>query len=421
MESFQHRGIWWLPGDESPKLVGTLSFDPGKGGRLELSELITDHSHPPIINFSRKYDVIYGVAAGAQVTLKSCHVSSEHNPVPDLRVYELVVSYIHMNHQFADAEELIVEESSLSYSQITFGLTHLHEWMGQQLFNEENGAFAFDYFTPIEAELTDSGDKIIFCFANRRERTSTTRTLRSEARIVVRPKDKLHFDDYFLSIYLHLPNLLTLAAGKPNFPFNIQGKTADGKMVTDIFYQLPGFTEQRKNTYNHDMLFTFDDIKDDLAKYLSNWMKKAADLWPVYVQFSKAYLQNDNDTETKFMNMAQALEAYYRYLKGDKKTKLEDMLLHVCNEVKAHYFGVVEQLLGDVEGFCKKAALGRHNLSHHPTKRIPNAADWRERPVYVRKMLFLLRLCLLIELELPPATVKPRIYSNDDFNYLIKT
>jgi len=172
------------------------------------------------------------------------------------------------------------------------------------------------------------------------------------------------------------------------------------------------------------MLFTFEDVEADLSTYLSNWISKSEELWPVYDLYFKPYYQRCLDQETQFLFLTQALEAYHsRALRGNKTPSLEDRLETICSILAQDYRDIIEELLSNSNSisFAKKVAKTRHNLTHHPKKRIPGAISSNfELPEYTWRMQMLLRLCFLVEMKLPPDEIKRLMKSSNEYRELIE-
>ena len=119
MESFEYKGLWWLPEHSDFTFVGTLTFDPVNGGMLELTEELIDLSRPAKIEDLTEYEFIYGNIGGAPVTLCSGYVRSIRGFITGCNTIEISVGSIHINHYFSNATELVAEEPSLTYSQLS--------------------------------------------------------------------------------------------------------------------------------------------------------------------------------------------------------------------------------------------------------------------------------------------------------------
>ena len=234
--------------------------------------------------------------------------------------------------------------------------------------------------------------------------------------------------------------MLTLATGEPNFPFKIQAKTNDGNFATDIFYKTPGYVDNPKSIRQRDMLFSLDDLGDEIAVCLAAWMKKHSWLWlstDLYIQ--TVYNPTLRPT-TKFLLLAQALESYHsnsrhedKYITSAEyktvakalkcaipdfleepllsnltaritsanKYSLESRLIDICDILSDYSAGPIFDAVGDKVKFATAVKKARNQLTHHPVKEFDNFAELLQSGLKLtNSMEVLLRLCLLAELEL---------------------
>ena len=170
------------------------------------------------------------------------------------------------------------------------------------------------------------------------------------------------------------------------------------------------------------MLFSFKDVEENLSTYLPNWINKSEEFWVVYDLYFKLYYQRCLDLNTRCLFLIQALEAYHhRMTHNDKRCKLEVRLESICNKLSQDYSEIIKKLLGNSGIFAKKAALTRHNLSHHPRKQSPGGISSSiELFDYIQKMQFLLRICFLVEMEFPPDEIKRLMSANSEYKFLIE-
>ena len=441
MESFERKGLWWLPEDRDFTFVGTLTFDPVSGGELELTEKLIDLSKPAKIERFRDYDSIYGNINGAPVTLRECSVRSISGFITGFNTIKISVGSIHVNHYFSNATEIVAEEASLKYSQLSISYSHLNEWVGQVGFERENDSIRTRRFKPIEVEIADMNDKLTFWYVNNQNRTSSELLLKNQARITVERRDHNHIENYRWYTDFHLVNFLSVATGKPNFPFKVQGKTTDGNFVTDIYFSTAGYDENTKAIRQNKMLFTLDDIKDDLAAYLSTWFQKCEWLWQPTDLYIQTLCDNSLRPQTKFLLLAQALEAYHsnspyddKYMsskefkpiatclkglipdsiKGPFRSSLESRidtahvfslksrLIDICDRVSEHHNWIIEQLVGNRLKFASEVTKARNQLTHHENLKTTKLGSVLSAGLkHTTAMEILFQFCILIELDLP--------------------
>jgi len=85
-----------------------------------------------------------------------------------------------------------------------------------------------------------------------------------------------------------------------------------------IFYQQPELPAKIRSLHSLDILFTLDDVHEQLEAYIVNWVNKADRLEPVYdLYFSVLYSQHMY-LHSVFLSLAQAIETYHRRTIGGK-------------------------------------------------------------------------------------------------------
>ena len=452
MESFEYKGLWWFPDDDDFTFVGTLAFDPVNGGVLELTEKLVDLSKPAKIEDFTEYDFIYGNIGGAPVTLRSCYVRSIRGFITGFNTIVISVDSIHINHYFSNTTETVLEEAALTYSQLYISYTHLNEWMGHVGFERDNGSISIERFEPIEAEIADRNDKLTFWYLNNQNRTSSELSLKNLGRITLERRDHSHIQNYRWYTDFHLVNLLSVATGKPNFPSKVQGRTTDGNFVTDIYFRTAGYEENRKAIRQDTLLFTLDDIKEGLATYLSTWIEKCDWLWQPTDLYIQVLYDSSLRPQTKFLLLAQALEAYHsnaskesnspfndKYMpskeykliakhlkslipesvKGPFRSSLESRidsahvftlrsrLIDICDHVSEHHNWIIDQLVGDRSKFASEVTKARNQLTHHKNLKTTKLGSVISAGLkHTTAMEILFRFCVLIELGLPTDKTK---------------
>lgn len=450
MESFEHKGVWWLPEDPEKEYPGTLSFDPVNGGHLEL--MLYDPHEFFGKNKPSKIDIIHGLVQTSEVTLRGCHFRSGSHSIPGFDEIKISVDYIYMKYHFDRIEDIVFKKMSVSY-------THLNSWMYHYSFNifrmSENIRDFNVFYNPFESLNIPLDDNlnIRFHYDIARNSSITGVSLQNEARITITPQEKLHFDKYYSFFDFHLPNFLTLATGQTNYPFGIRGTIPDNPRPVSIYYKILGYVDKPRSISYMEMLFAFKDVENNLSTYLSNWINKSKILWAVYDEYFKFYYQRYIDRKPQFLSFTRALETYHRNLydgvyltpeeyepikqalidaipddieeshKGKLKAmmksgyefSLRKRLRMICNEILGEYKGIIKELLGDSNDFVGKVTDTRNYLTHNLKERPENVIPDEKLYYYILKMQFLLRICFLVEMGFPPDEIKRLVNSNGEY------
>ena len=79
---------------------------------------------------------------------------------------------------------------------------------------------------------------------------------------------------------------------------------------------------------------------------------------------------------------------------------------------------IIDVLISDLNQFAENIKATRNYLTHRPKKRSKKVLTDKEIVQFIPKMLLLLRICLLVELEVSPEKIKDRVISNPEFNHM---
>lgn len=473
MECFEHMGYWWLPEyiESRKRIRGKLSFDPATGGRLRLYGQLY-----PSVDFSplnpKEIGIIHGEIDGVAFTLQGCY-AIESYLFSDVNETLVDAVYIYKGHHFKEIEDIAFQSVTVSYP-------YLDEWIDSNRFEvsvreksdngDEDGravrklasleelAFLLANvpFEPVEFYTEDDFDRRIHYSLTKSlpDKNAAPAEWKHRARISITPNEILPFfgdgsgNSYSEIVFVRLANFLTLATSRVNDPLSVWGTVSGTDAPSVVSVYCP--THEPESVGVRKMLFTFDDVKDDLSKYFSNWNRKYDNLQEVYdlyfrwnYDLHKGQLSHPT---TQFLDMARALEVYHRRLydepyickaeyKQKKKAVLELLretfdeelskklvddigrgnlysfskrLESILNHILRDYTTLLELFLGDLHKFQRTVVDTRNDLTHileRPGKNAIDRFDIKIFHEYVTKTRLLLRMCFLVELKLSPDQV----------------
>jgi hypothetical protein len=466
MKEFEYNGMWWLPEKPKNRISGVLKFHPIDGANLELFGSFKKPKD--FFEALLKPNIILGITSDSEiVTLYRCCESTSNISMSGILSSSLIVNMVLIGHHFEKEEDIIFDSLSLNYS-------HLEEWTKITGFhikfkhNSKNHNLEYEvkYSYPPKKviaklnKLNISFDYYFNFFGDGIKEVNSNQI----SFIKLKPYKPLHFNYYQRNICYHIQNFLCLAIGEAVYPLIIKGKTkaciterSNGNILYNdilIFYPMKNLSGLSKRLHDCDILFSFDDISDNLEKYLSNWLVKSDVLKPVYDLYfgylynPKMYLQNG------FLNLIQALESYHRrihngkYLSDDNYTHIHKTLNKaIPQEVKDDFRKSIKQKLkylnefslrkrlkeilekcGDVvniiihdnERFIEDVVKTRNFLTHYDKNIEMEAKSDEDLIKLVQKLKFILEICFLIELEIPVETITSLISRNKRYKYLEK-
>ena len=445
MNSFEYIGEWWLPGKCDEKAYGTLTFAPNEWAKLEIT--IEGDSDTPFLKESsplKPFSIVLGMMNARPVTL--CHCSLAGHPftlsqghITRKRIF--LIQTVFVGAHFESLDDILLDE-------LTLGYTHLDEWMGQFNFevttSAETGEFSVAYspFDPVKVVVKDLEIEFV-CLGEFSPWMGISRwySLREEARISLRPRGNMRmtFWDYVPFINLYIPTLLTVATRTYNYPMNVSAVASnEAKSGVSIYYSIPGYIEKSRHLHHWAMLFRFDNLNQNglLQERLSNWISKCEKLRAVTELYFRFYYQPDLDIETKFLFVAQMMEAYQRSRYGGKyptlhpykrvsnaliaempewieeplRTNLEAMIrngnkfsfksriLFMLQDVLIDHKWTLRNIIGNFEDFATKVTSRRNRLTHRTGTQSDLDIPKEKLPEYVANMETIMRLCFLVEI-----------------------
>ncbi len=455
MESFEYIGEWWLPGKCNEKRYGKLTFAPNDWAKLEITiEGQDDNDFALEASPLQPIPILLGTMNATAVTL--CHCSLADYPFAMSGQYLtrkriFLVSTVFVGAHFETVDDIVLDELSLGY-------THLDEWMGHLNFEVKapNTDYGFDVtyspFNPIHAVVQDFEISFGYrgCFPPWFERTSWI-SFRDQAQITLKPKsgEAISFWEYLPLVNFFLPTMLTMATGNYNYPLNVTGvPTDEDAQGLSICFPIPGYLDKAKNLTRWDMLFRFEDLEKNglLGERLSTWIDRSKTLRTVLDLYFRFYYQKDLDAETKFLYIAQMMEAYQRTMYGGKyptqhsykrvvgaleaaippwveeplrknlkamigngnKFSFNSRIKYMLETILCDHHWMIRSIVGNFDDFATRVVATRNNLTHRSQTPSESVIMKSELPKYVANMETILRLCFLVEIG----------FSTDEIKYL---
>ena len=148
--------------------------------------------------------------------------------------------------------------------------------------------------------------------ASPRPFTSATITQVAELAISFSEKKSLR---YLRDIAYRLQHLISLGTRRSAFPVAMWGATGpmgEARRV-GIYYRTLGRTGTIKHRpEHHEMLFSLQDLPGGFGPAVEKWLARAEILDPVYQRYLGTVYNPRMFLEQRFLNLAQALEAYHR-------------------------------------------------------------------------------------------------------------
>ena len=403
MQDFETTGYFRLPGET--QFPGILKFDHKSGPNLTL---ICDLPFKGGNITGKKYDIILGDTAHGPVTLLHNIVRS----VPmgfGLANITVLSSMVISGYHFEKIDDITFSSVSVSY-------TYLVDWAHKPLSDEELAdPWKPQIMDPIDIEL----DRTSLRFWQSRSGNSQVyrTTVQREVTVSIEPYERFNLDEYYVYFNYHLRNFFTIATGNVNHPVFISAQLSENDpQLMRIYYRVREHFEKTQDVFPHEMLFSLNDVRDDLSICLSNWIDKSEAYSTAHIQYFKTKYQGCLDVETKFLFLAQALERICKTRPG-KYRGYQVALKSLCTTLTRDHVGIIERLIPNREEFFEQIMETRNNLSHADQK--PNAiSSGSEFWQYNQRMTILVQICFLRQMGLPHKKITELILRNREFSFV---
>lgn len=454
MNSFEYAGYWWLPEKEENKYFGNLSFSHDGGLTLEIfGSFALDALEPGVaksIGVTEQYPIIKGVTrAGKYLTLFNNDSNGFAFTAPGFPSENFRADYA-----FEEANPNSKSSSSTKFHKAFVQFTYLPDWIGfsgiseEVLFNEE--AKLLDrlevVYKPTDKIIADLGQARISIVEGYSSQSDLVQgvSLKPNRSLEVEIDEGINFQEWYSQFVVPLQDFLTLAMRRHNAVTSLAlfsnvdgGEPREGvskNFSTKVYYRqlsAKGTSRYPKALYNHDMLFSFLDIRAEFAQVLGDWLVKRSEFRSVMDLFFAVENSNGTYLENDFLNFTQALEVYHRKrfcapvnpkiireheakkravvnsapeeyrewlnnrLKIDNQVRLNQRLLELFKHTEA----VVSKLIKNGDEFSKRVTKTRNFLTHYSGK-LKDVMDGEELFRAAQCLSYMIQACLMLELGL---------------------
>ncbi len=314
-DSFEIKGVWWLPQNPEKTISGILSFD-GKGKIiLDLIGSFTDLKSLGNMNYNET-EAILGVSDNGFICtlINNLEINKKFNS-PGILKSKYESRFLLFGKHFNSLEDIDLQSIQANYlnleswlSSSPFSLTkpknkENQEWTLSFKFPEEFKIYVNSLQTFVESihDLRIKGDLIV------------DSKWTSNAYIKFSP-DESHDFQWFLDRIYDFSNFLTLMVGKPiylNSVKSIEAPQADkpGENIEIFFTQ--------RDSYNllvdrNDVLFSYPKISKDFHIIINSWFEKLEKLRSTFDLFFGTFYNPTMYSQFQFLSLMQSIESFHR-------------------------------------------------------------------------------------------------------------
>lgn len=317
-DSFEMKGVWWLPNAEDKKLPGTLSFSQEDGIYLEIvgvfgSEFIDTFDKPKII--------LGESVQSRPITLTQCFKVGGTLPFMKKGDAKYRVQFVFDGIHFSTQSDIKLHRLFGSYTDLDawvyiYGFTIDKELVAEEII------YKIGYQKPSSQSFdVDDDFKVGISFASFGPKTSIVQndvqiTQRSYL-FVESKKDDISFDKLFTKLNTFL-YFVQLALQRVPYPLSIVAHSSINRKTLNngkeyypeinIYYTPIEAIRSQKLRIPHEMLFTFHDLE---AVQIKKWFG-SFDKYQTVIHLYRGLFYSDRlFIQTKFLNIAQALESLH--------------------------------------------------------------------------------------------------------------
>lgn len=367
IESFENKGVWWLPNKPEEIIHGIIKHTAEDGIKLDL-----------IGAFQRqqdKFDLILGFTEnGKHVTLYNSYEIQRGFSMPGMDT-----SKISSNFAIVGSEHLDTI-SKLKFQKAVIYLKHLDEWVNKSEGfyidqKREEKEVTIKYKLPKSIE-TSVGSKFKLTI-NPTVKGPGWNIVQKEAKITQRINcifsyNRIKSFDSILEDVSHFEQFLTLCSQKPTHPieYYLLNKNAEGKFTKrfDVYHQITIDHSIKKDLTPHEFLVQFKTIESSFTAIINKWYSSQIPLETCYIPFFNNYYGRQLYTSDKFLNMCRALEAFHRDTIGviDPTTRKEyhykKRVVEVIDNVSSCFNFLLK--IRDKNKFAEKIKTYRNDFTH---------------------------------------------------------
>ena len=322
MKELHCQGIWWLPENPDEKVAGTLSFSPGKGAVLDL--VGSFDQLPQIMNFEHNtLPLILGVAKNqGDITLVECFNSGNH--VGSILTQQYKPQVVFVGAHVSKQEELL-------FNKVKATFTNLTEWMGIHPFSimrtegntvKKAKTFELKYEYPESIAIELEQGLITFqSVLHQRGVHGQKYEIENGEEVIIIPHSPKSFKELYQIFLFPLQNFFSLSMESGSYIDEIKvyadqfkmNNLRGGMVLSSITVYIDLLEGTRRTHTRHEMLFSFQDVKNNFPDYLRRWFDAYGRLKDAISQYFLIEYSPFMYLDDKFSILVNSLEAYHRH------------------------------------------------------------------------------------------------------------
>lgn len=473
-DTFQHKGVWWLPDLPEHRVHGTLTHTESET-TLELFGSLRDEDIETTgrVTIPKPTTVIYGHLEGeGPCTLFRNSRGSVRMPLGGK------ASSSSWSSRMLFIGIHLPDPASAEFCDWTVAFTGLEEWVGTSPFQQEESpegeatlTRTVRYVQPetIAVSIPSADMNLDLEFGlSITGNMYRSLTLSRTPYLVLRPRSPRQLE-WFYATLRDVQNFLLFCIGQPAYPKSIvahipakeqetenkghEGKKPPKETSVRVYYHYQHYREQRALS-PAQMPLPLPSICHMLSEMLNHWFSKGEKLRDVYGLFFSTIYNAELYTQSVFLSLTQAVETYSRAVHeaiyvaptdyeqiskalgeaiprdtpADLKTSLKSRIKYgneyslrkrlkeILSSLEAETVGLITN---DPNRFGNRIVDTRNYLTHYSEELRGNAISGTDLQIANYRLKLLLTILLCKELGIIESSVREMLMTNPDWLQLI--
>lgn len=344
-EEYKKSGYFWLPENPDRKIPGTLTIS--NGGKIELEVVGLFDERFEALNGDDNLllnRIIGHIEKDGLVTLDNCRYTQKNFSFGGISK-SLIYAKLLLSGVEYEINEVV------TFNTLSFSVDCIDAWIGvsglEIVTDYARQTATINYTHPSNFSYSlNNGMTLEICFVctlpNPSNFTNAQITQRAYFKLI---SEELRSLSDFTKIAYLITNLLNFAIDTTVSLKNISATSSEilfdsQPAPISIYYESISFPEKEPNVNWHQMLFTFQTIKDNAESIFNNWINAYDSLAPAFGLYFSTKIGAQKYLDGKFLALIQGLETYHRrtssetLMDSSEFTELVNSILKHCPSEK---------------------------------------------------------------------------------------
>ncbi|HFH4399682.1 TPA: HEPN domain-containing protein [Pseudomonas aeruginosa] len=363
-EELVTQGFFWKAGEEERSSGGILRIYDGGAFELELvRKLGMDELSEELMSSDiekKRFNICGEINKGSYVTLEGCYYKKKSHSLTNN-----IANYIIRGKRAILGAALETTEEAFKYRSATFNLEEIEIWIGESGFKKQYlddlESFKISYTPPsaVSANIEDMGALLIRSSAIQKNHTPTKIDYCQTTSFILKPEQPLEIRP-ITELISRIQHFIIFSTQQPIILKNVKAALdvpEKNPYKVDIYYESLPFNSNLQKLKEDNILFTLQDIKNDLPRLIKNWLDIFEKAKPAMGLYFSAIMETHKYLDTTCLAVCQAAETYQRRISGEEAT--------FKNRIKKLFYPFSPYCKIDAEKFFEDVKTTRNYLTHY--------------------------------------------------------